>query len=98
MSDDESDLFRELDEFSKELREGQEYYGYPYNLNNPRYNLNLISSETLDELIQQILDILTTAYEYRTQGWELTEPVRFGRIHLHYDRDGEPQWRERNDG
>lgn len=97
MSHDENELFQELNDFSRELKEGREYYGYPYNLNNPRYNLNLVSSQTLDELIEEMLNILTTAFEYRTQGWELTEPVRFGRIQLHYERDGEPQRRENND-
>lgn len=91
MSEDECEIFEELQAFSRELKEDREYYGYPYNANNPRYNLNLISSETLDELITDMLNILSTAFEYRTQGWELTEPVRFGKIELHYDRDGKPK-------
>lgn len=93
MSEDEGQLFNELTEFSHELKQAKEYYGYPYNVNNPRYNLNLISSETLDELIEDMLMILTTAVEYKKEGWELTDPVRFGKIELHYDRDGEPRRR-----
>lgn len=91
MPNDNRELFEELNEFSRELKEDREYYGYPYNINNPRYNLNLVSSETLDELIEEMLAILSTAFEYKTQGWQLTEPVKFGRIQLHYERDGEPQ-------
>lgn len=98
MSDDEWALFEELDDFSNELKSGKDYYGYPYNENNPKYNLNLISSETLDKLIEDMLNVLTTAYEYRNKGWELTEPVRFGKIELHYDRDGIPEKREDKDG
>lgn len=94
MSDDEWKLFEQLEEFAKELKEEKEHYGYPYNENNPKYNLNLVSSETLDEFIQDVLNILTTAYDYKRQGWELTDPVRFGSIELHYDRDGKPNKKE----
>lgn len=91
MSDDECELFEELNRFSKELKENQEYYGYPYNDHNPRYNLNMISSATLDELIGDMVELLSTAYEYKSEGWELTGPVRFGKIELHYNRDGQPE-------
>lgn len=91
MSDDECELFEELTKFSKELKEDQDYYGYPYNENNPRYNLNLISSATLDELIRDIVELLSTVHEYKEQGWELTDPIRFGKIELHYNRDGQPE-------
>lgn len=91
MSDDECELFEELTKFSKELKENQDYYGYPYNENNPRYNLNLISSATLDELIRDIVELLSTVLEYKEQGWELTDPIRFGKIELHYNRDGQPE-------
>lgn len=97
MPNSERDLYIDLDNFSAELKKDRAYYGYPYNEHNPRYNLNLVSSQTLDELIEDMLHILNTAFEYRTQGWELTEPVRFGKINLHYNRDGEPQRREDND-
>lgn len=90
MSEGEGELFEELREFSRELREESSYYGYPYNENNPGYNLNLLTSETLDELIQNMNQILTTAYEYKSKGWELTDPVRFGKIDLHYERDEKP--------
>lgn len=91
MSDDECELFEELTKFSKELKEDQDYYGYPYNEYNPRYNLNLISSATLDELIRDIVELLSTVHEYKEQGWELTDPIRFGKIELHYNRDGQPE-------
>ena len=68
MSDDGQELFEELNDFYRELKEGEDHYGYPYNINNPRYNLNLVSSETLDELIHDMLRILTAAHEYRNQG------------------------------
>lgn len=97
MSEEEQGIFQELDEFSRELREEREYYGYPYNVHNPRYNLNLISSDTIDELIHEMMGILNTAFEYKMQGWELTEPVRFGKIQLHYNREGEPHTTEEND-
>lgn len=90
MSDDECELFNELSDYSKELKEDRDHYGYPYNEHNPRYNLNLVSSETLDELVQDMLMVLTHALEYKKQGWELTEPVRFGKIQLHYNEDGSP--------
>lgn len=96
MSEEEGKLFEQLEEFARELRQEEEHYGYPYNDFNPKYNLNLITSETLDELIEDMLNILTTAYEYRNNGWELTDPVRFGKIELHYNRDGEPQREEDN--
>lgn len=91
MSDDDCELFEQLNELSRELKEDEEYYGFPYNDYNPKYNLNLVSSETMDELIQDILGILHSAVEYKSQGWELTEPVRFGKIELHYDRDTQPR-------
>lgn len=91
MSDNECELFEELTKFSKELKEDQDYYGYPYNAHNPRYNLNLISSATLDELIRDIVELLSNAYEYKNNGWELTDPIRFGNIELHYNRDGQPE-------
>lgn len=94
MSEDGHEIFEELTDFARELKEDEGHYGYPYNIHNPRYNLNLVSSDTLDELIKDMLNILSTACEYRAQGWELTEPVRFGKIELHYDRDGQPQQEE----
>lgn len=98
MSDEGHEIFKELNEFARELKEEKDHYGYPYNIHNPRYNLNLVSSETLDELIKDMLSILSTAFEYRKEGWELTEPVRFGKIELHYDRDGKPHREDEEDG
>lgn len=95
MSDDEKKLFGELTDFSKELKEDEAYYGYPYNENNPRFNLNLVSSETLDELIADMIEILSTAAAYKAEGWELTEPIKFGKIQLHYDKDEFPERKAR---
>lgn len=93
MSDDENSIFEELTDFAKELKEDEAYYGYPYNRNNPRFNLNLISSETLDELIQDMIEILSTAAAYKADGWELTEPIHFGKIQLHCNKDEVPERR-----
>lgn len=94
MSDENDDLFEELTEFSDRLKEDEAYYGYPYNKNNPRFNLNLVSSATLDELVDDMIKILATAAEYRADGWELTEPIHFGKIQLHRVDDGTPRWRD----
>lgn len=91
MSDNENDVFGELTDFSNELKDDEAYYGYPYNRNNPRFNLNLVSSETLDDLIHDMIEVLSTAAAYKADGWELTEPVHFGKIQLHYNRDDVPE-------
>lgn len=93
MSDEEK-LFEELDDFSRELREDEEHYGYPYNMHNPKFNLNLISSNSIEELVADIVTLLSVALQYKDAGWELTHPVRFGSIDLHYNRDGKPERKE----
>lgn len=90
MSQDETELFNELNDFSKELIEDESYYGYPYNKHNPRFNLNLVSSDSIDELIRDVTQLLYSAVEYKEQGWELTEPIKFGKIQLHHKQDEGP--------